>query len=283
MPDLDRRIADWRRTLAETAGCRDDVIEELESHLRDEMQRLILAGEPEERALDLAIARLGTPQTLGAEFAKVAWDGPTRWLPVYFAHGLMIALAVLLIGYCVLAQGRFSLLLASHVIAVTIGYSATFAVGGLATCYVATRSFRPLHPGQMRALTRAVFALTWLALGATTLGVVLGGFWARDNLGRFWGWDPQEIGGAFVLAWDAVMVYFWWRRPAATHAAMLLAFVGNGLVAAAWFGPSMLGVGLHAYGSPMPTVAVLTGLAVGHLALIGLGLAPSGCLRRTAA
>jgi ABC-type transport system involved in cytochrome c biogenesis permease subunit len=30
------------------------------------------------------------------------------------------------------------------------------------------------------------------------VGVVLGGWWAADNLGRFWGWDPKEIGGLSV-------------------------------------------------------------------------------------
>ena len=62
MPDIEPRIADWRRALAETAGCTDEVLDELESHLRDEVQRLVQTGEPEERALDLALSRLGPPQ-----------------------------------------------------------------------------------------------------------------------------------------------------------------------------------------------------------------------------
>ena len=86
--------------LAETAGCTDEVLEELESHLRDEMQRLVQTGEPEERALDLALAQLGPPQVLGAEFAKLARDGAATWLPVRLANGVLLVLAAALVGYC---------------------------------------------------------------------------------------------------------------------------------------------------------------------------------------
>ena len=272
MPDIERRLADWRRALTETAGCTDEVLDELESHMRDEVQRLVQAGEPEERAFDLALSRLGPPQALGAEFAKLARDGAATWLPVRLANGVLLALAAALVGYCAgrLQDGRFDLLLASHIVAVTLGYCTTLLVGGLAFCYVATRSFHPPRPAQIGALTRAVFVMTWLALAATTLGVFLGGVWAKDNLGRFWGWDLKETGGAIVLAWDAIMILFCWRRPAATHVAMLLAFAGNVVVAAAWFGPGLLAVGLHSYSSPVRTVIVFVILA--HVAMLALGL-----------
>ena len=284
MPDIERRIADWRRALAETAGGTDEVLAELESHLRDEVQRLVRTGEPEERALDRALSRLGPPQALAAEFAKLARDGAATWLPVRLANGVLLALAAALVGYCAcrLQDGRLGLLLASHVVAVTLGYGTTLLVGGLAFCYVATRSFDPPRPAQIGALTRAVLVMTWLALAATTLGVFLGGVWAKDNLGRFWGWDLKETGGAIVLAWDGIMILFCWRRPAATHAAMLLAFAGNVVVAAAWFGPGLLAVGLHVYGPPVPTVTVIGFVTLAHVAMLALGLAPAGWLRRAA-
>ena len=262
MPDLEQRLAAWRQTLAADAAFSVEVIDELESHLRDDIQRLVLAGESEERALELGLARLGPPRALGAEFAKVARERSARWLPVYLAHGLMIALAASLIVYFSFGKGargqQASLLLASHVIAVTIGYSATFVIGGLAVCYVVARSFRPLKAEQARALTRAVVILAGIALASTLIGVFLGGIWARDRLGRFWAWDPKETGAALVLAWDAAMILVWWRRPTAIHAALLLAFVGNIVVTAAWFGPNLIDVGLHSYGSPAPTVITLT-------------------------
>lgn len=282
MPDIERRIADWRRALAETAGCDNEVIDELESHLRDEMQRLVQAGQPEERAFDLALFRLGPPQALGAEFAKLARDASATWLPVRLAGGALLVLAVALVSYCVgrWQDGRLNLLLASHVVAVTLGYCATLLLGVVACCHVATRSFRAPPPARTRGLTRAVLIMTSLALAVTALGVFLGGVWAKDNLGRFWGWDPKETGGLIVLGWNAIMILFCWRRPAAAHVAMLLAVAGNVVVAAAWFGPGLLAVGLHAYGGPAPTVLLF--VIVAHAAMLALGLAPAGCLRRAA-
>src|SRR5262245_64818157 len=163
MPDIERRIADWRRALAETAGCTDEVLDELESHLRDEVQRLVQTGEPEERALDLALSRLGPPQALAAEFAKLARDGAATWLPVRLANGVLLALAAALVGYCAgrLQDGRLGLLLASHVVAVTLGYCTTLLVGGLAFCYVATRSFNPPRPAEIEALAGAEVGRAW--------------------------------------------------------------------------------------------------------------------------
>jgi hypothetical protein len=62
---------------------------------------------------------------------------------------------------------------------------------------------------------------------------------------------------------------------------MLLAFAGNVVVAAAWFGPGLLAVGLHVYG-PVPTVTVIGFVTLAHVAMFALGLAPAGWLRRTA-
>src|SRR5262249_9786101 len=100
MPEIERRIADWRGAMAENAGCTDEVIDELESDRRDEVQRLVQTGEPAERALDLALSRLGPPQALAAEFAKLARDGDATWLPVRLASGGLLVLATALIGYC---------------------------------------------------------------------------------------------------------------------------------------------------------------------------------------
>jgi hypothetical protein len=60
---------------------------------------------------------------------------------------------------------------------------------------------------------------------------------------------------------------------------MLLAFAGNVVVAAAWFGPGLLAVGLHA---PVPTVTVIGFVTLAHVAMLALGLAPAGWLLRAA-
>ena len=283
MADIEHRIADWRKLMGAATGAAAEVIDELESHLRDDMQRLMLSGETEESALDLAVARLGTPLILAAEFAKVTPESPGTWLPVWVANGVLLLMAVglfALVGARIQQGGRWDFLLASHVIAITLGYVCTFTVGALAVCYVVVRLFRDLAPGQAQALARELFGLTCLGLGLTAVGVVLGGFWAREHLGRFWGWDPRETGAALVVAWDVAMLLFCWRRPASVRVAALLAFVGNIVVTAAWFGPNLLETGLHAYGFPARLGLMLLGFVITQVVLVGIGLVPAGVLRR---
>src|SRR5262249_45199534 len=97
MPELEQLIAQWRRGLAEKTGCGSEVLDELESHLREAIVQLVQGGHSEEQALTLAASGLGSPPALAAEFAKVA--APTPWLPVRLVAFLAIVLAALLAGY----------------------------------------------------------------------------------------------------------------------------------------------------------------------------------------
>ena len=58
MFDLEERIAAWRKSMAAALGDKADAIDELESHLREELHRLALAGRPAAEAWDIAIERL---------------------------------------------------------------------------------------------------------------------------------------------------------------------------------------------------------------------------------
>jgi hypothetical protein len=92
-------------------------------------------------------------------------------------------------------------------------------------------------------------------------------------MGRFWGWDPKEVGALAVLAWNGVALAALGRRPAALTLA-LLAVVGGVVVTLAWFG-SAAAMASHGYGTAAPALAV--GVA-GQFAVLGLGLLPEGCL-----
>jgi len=283
MPELEPFIAQWRRNLAEKAGCTKEVLDELESHLREEIQRLRQTGHPPEQAMILATSRLGSPATLGAEFAKVARPAP--WLPVRLVMVLytVLILAVLFLGYSLVRGQNTRILLAVHVGAVTLGYSTSFFIGLLAICYVMQRPFRDLSAGQIKSVGRAVFALTAAATVLTLAGILLGCVWAEDHLGRYWGWDPKETGGACVLAWDFAMLLLFWLRRVPERLAIQLGLIGNIVVSAAWFGPNLLGVGLHAYGFNDTLAMGLLVFILAQLALFGVGFVPAGRLRSRAA
>jgi hypothetical protein len=266
MPEREELIAHWRRNVAETTGCPNEVLDELESHLREALQQLVQAGHSEGQAFALAAARLGHPRALATEFAKVA--EPASWLPVRLATFAAVVLAALLVGYLLARwqDDRLELLLAVHVGAITLGYSASLLVGTLVICYVSIRPFRDLAAGQIRGLERAVFALTVTATVLSFIGVLLGCVWARDHLGRYWDWDPKETWGAVVLVWDASLLLLLAARVW-EHRVMLLGILGNGLVSFAW-----------SAGAPHLRVGLMT-FALTQVLLFGLGFLPAECLR----
>ena len=69
MPDLDTRIANWRQSMTDKGIASAQTLDELESHLRDEVDRLLALDEAQ--AFDDAVARLGDASTLKGEFGKL--------------------------------------------------------------------------------------------------------------------------------------------------------------------------------------------------------------------
>jgi len=80
------------------------------------------------------------------------------------------------------------------------------------------------------------------------VGTILGGIWAEQSWGRFWGWDPKENGAILIVLWNAAILHARWCGLIKVRGLMLWAIVGNIVTAWSWVGTNMLGVGLHAYG-----------------------------------
>lgn len=138
--------------------------------------------------------------------------------------------------------------LATHVPTVTVGYSASFLAGFLAIVYIGRSLVRPLDAKTSKAISGMVYGTICFALLFSYVGTVLGGIWADQSWGRFWGWDPKENGALMIVLWNAVILHARWAKIASEMGIMQLAIVGNIITAWSWFGTNMLGVGLHSYG-----------------------------------
>jgi hypothetical protein len=77
---------------------------------------------------------------------------------------------------------------------------------------------------------------------------MLGGIWADQSWGRFWGWDPKENGAILIVLWCAVCLHARWGGLVRREGLMQLLVLGNIVTAWSWFGTNLLGVGLHSYG-----------------------------------
>src|SRR5688572_6583757 len=78
MFDLGQSIAEWRRQMIAGGIESSQVLDELESHLRDDVEQQLSKGATAQRAFEVAAQRIGQPAALEPEFEKV---GETREVP----------------------------------------------------------------------------------------------------------------------------------------------------------------------------------------------------------
>lgn len=165
--------------------------------------------------------------------------------------------------------------LATHVVIITLGYAATLFAGVLGILYVIAGVFtRALTGDFAKTLTRMIYGCVCFAILLSFVGTILGGIWADQSWGRFWGWDPKENGAALVVLWNAIVLHARWGAIVLARGLACLAIGGNIIIGWSWFGTNMLGVGLHSYGFMESAVFWLAFAVVVHLLLIGIGMIP---------
>ncbi|HTQ31214.1 MAG TPA: cytochrome c biogenesis protein CcsA [Opitutaceae bacterium] len=125
-----------------------------------------------------------------------------------------------------------------------------------------------------QALTRMVYGIVCFATLFSFIGTVLGGIWADQSWGRFWGWDPKENGALIIVLWNALILHARWGGLVKQRGLMCLAVFGNIVTSWSWFGVNMLGVGLHSYGFTQATFWWLIGFVASQLAIIGIASLP---------
>lgn len=165
--------------------------------------------------------------------------------------------------------------LATHVVAITTGYSAMFLAGMLAMIYIIRGVFtRSLKKQTADSLSRMTYGVVCFATLFSFVGTVLGGIWADQSWGRFWGWDPKENGAVLIVLWCALTLHARWGGFVRQRGLMIMAIFGNVVTSFSWFGVNMLGVGLHSYGFMEKAFPWLVGFIVSQLALMAAAAMP---------
>jgi cytochrome c-type biogenesis protein CcsB len=203
--------------------------------------------------------------------------------------------------------------LATHVVVVTLGYASTFVAGFLAILYIVMGVFTPhltrpmsktsaqfvgvtaatmvrtggshaktaidvaaaAERGELgKALAKMVYGIICFATLFSFVGTVLGGIWADQSWGRFWGWDPKENGALIIVLWNALILHLRWGGMIRERGLINCAIVGNIVTSWSWFGVNMLGIGLHSYGFMDAAFKWLMAFVLSQLVLITLGLLP---------
>jgi len=151
--------------------------------------------------------------------------------------------------------------LALHVTCISIGYCAGLLAGIIAHVYVLGKVFRFKADDQAfyRNVGKMTYGVLCFALLFSLVGTILGGIWANDSWGRFWGWDPKENGALLICIAQLAILHGRMGGLFKTFGVCQGAILGGTVVAFSWWHVNHLGVGLHSYGF---TSGIIRGLAI---------------------
>jgi len=165
--------------------------------------------------------------------------------------------------------------LATHVVVITIGYSAMFFAGMLAMIYVIRGIFTTsLTKTSAKNLSHMIYGVICFATLFSFVGTVLGGIWADQSWGRFWGWDPKENGALMIVLWCAIILHARLAGKIREQGLVVMTLFGNVITSFSWFGVNMLGIGLHSYGFMNKAFPWLVGFVMSQLILMALAAIP---------
>lgn len=165
--------------------------------------------------------------------------------------------------------------LASHVTTVTLGYAATFVAGLLGLVYIVWGAFlTTLDREKQAAVGKMIYGTLCFATLLSFVGTVLGGIWADQSWGRFWGWDPKENGAVLIVIWNALILHARWGGMVKQRGMAVLAVVGIMVTTWSWFGTNQLGVGLHNYGFNKELADGCMYTWLGSMVVVATGLIP---------
>ncbi|MGB0951833.1 MAG: cytochrome c biogenesis protein [Planctomycetota bacterium] len=140
--------------------------------------------------------------------------------------------------------------LAIHVTTVTMGYAGGLLAAAIAHVWIFAKlfGFRRDDKEFYKGISRMTYGTVCFSLLFSLFGTIMGGVWANDSWGRFWGWDPKENGALLICIWMLVVLHARLGGYIRDRGLANLAVIGGAVVSASWWGVNLLNVGLHSYG-----------------------------------
>lgn len=143
---------------------------------------------------------------------------------------------------------RSNFWLSTHVITINLGYTGIFLSGVIGHLYLFQSLKKNVNAIKLKNTYRIIYAIQAFGLIFTLIGTILGGIWADQSWGRFWGWDPKENGSLMIVLWSAILFHARFDGMIKDQGYAIGSILGIVVLMIAWFGINLLGVGLHSYG-----------------------------------
>ncbi|MBF0593630.1 MAG: cytochrome c biogenesis protein CcsA [Candidatus Omnitrophica bacterium] len=143
---------------------------------------------------------------------------------------------------------RSSYWLTVHVIVIISSYS-LFAFA-MAVSHRHLFLSTKMTPQEDQVSADTIYRLLQAGLIALGAGTILGGIWANEAWGRFWGWDPKETWAFITFLGYMAILHLRYSKKLDNFALAVSGILGFLLVLMTWYGVNfVLGRGMHSYGS----------------------------------
>lgn len=199
----------------------------------------ILAGLIFYKNSPIALAATSVLAALIMYVAHLSWMNPeiTNLVPVLKSYWLTIHVAIITASYGFLAMGMF------------MGFL------NLVFLNLMNKSNRVRIQDKINEITKINVMTLIVGTYLLTIGTFLGGIWANESWGRYWGWDPKETWAMVtILVYAFILHMKYIPGLKGVFALNLMTVVGYFSVLMTYFGVNYYLSGLHSYaaGDPMP-------------------------------
>jgi ABC-type transport system involved in cytochrome c biogenesis permease subunit len=136
-----------------------------------------------------------------------------------------------------------------HVLTIVSSYAAFALAWALGNGNLGLMILAPHRRDLIRTLSQLGYRAIQLGVVLLAAGTLLGGFWAAESWGRFWGWDPKEVWALIALLCYLIPLHARYVGWVGDFGLAVCAVVCFAAVVMAWYGVNfVLGAGLHSYG-----------------------------------
>ena len=136
-----------------------------------------------------------------------------------------------------------------HVMTIVSSYGVFALAMGLGHRYLFLETINKLTKEEEKRSEQIIYRAIQIGVLLLGIGTVLGGVWANESWGRFWGWDPKETWALITFLGYLILVHLKHAKLIQASTLAVSAILGFLLVLMTWYGVNfVLGRGLHSYG-----------------------------------
>lgn len=141
-----------------------------------------------------------------------------------------------------------------HVTIITFSYGAFAVAAGLGHAYLWKYRMNRSDTAGLSKIDRISYKVLGIGIVTLTAGIILGGVWANESWGRYWGWDPKETWSLITLLFYMVIIHGRMNGWINKLRTAILNITGLVVVLMTYFGVNYYLSGLHSYatGNPEP-------------------------------